>query len=101
LPGGEAGDQRGRDGGLGPGPEDLAEAVATEEDKLVLVGPEGAVRAGDGVGGDEVGPLAVELGQGVGLDVLGLGGEAHEELVGPAAAGERGEDVLGRLELHG
>ena len=58
-----------------------------------VAGAEGAFGSRHGIGGDEVEPLALELVEGVGLDVLGLGGEAHQELVGATLLGEGRDDV--------
>ena len=41
-----------------------------------MVGSKGAFGSGDGIGGDEVEPLTLKFIEGVGFDVLGLGGEA-------------------------
>ena len=66
-----------------------------------MVGTKSAFGPGYGVGGDQVEPFALELVEGVSFDVFGLGGEAHEELVGATFFREGGHDVGDRLKLDG
>ena len=71
-----------------------------DDHDLVLTALEADVRAGDVVEDDRVGPFALELLPGPSQAGLRFGGEADNGLTLTAAGGERGEDVLGRLEIE-
>ena len=71
-----------------------------DDHDLVLTALEADVRAGDVVEDDRVGALALEFLPGPSQAGLRFGGEADNGLTLTAAGGERGEDVLGRLEIE-
>src|SRR3954451_1685655 len=92
-----AGDARLRaawDRGLGP--------VGGDEGHLVVRRVEGDALGAHVVEDDEVESLAAELAAGdLEPPLAGLGGEADQRLPRPTGGAERGELVLGRLELEG
>ena len=71
-----------------------------EERRGVAVGVDAHVVAGHIVHDDGVGALAQQLGAAVLHAVLGLGGEADDELPGMAAPHHFGQDVFGGRKLE-
>jgi hypothetical protein len=90
-------EEAGGDGRLG-GPGELLDGCGVDQGGVGVVGPEGGVGALDVVEDDQVEVLGLQLAAGPGQVVAGLGGEADQDLVGPAAAAQLGQGVRGRLE---